>query len=104
MAISEFEKLQDKVSKVSTDNDLYVRICKNLKKFRLEKYNEFKNNNSQSTINPYSTENIAALLDYNHTHYKRFESATDSTKKIPLTKLAKIAVILDKQIDDFLNK
>ncbi len=104
MAISEFEKLQDKVSKVSDDNDLYTRICKNLKKFRLEKYNEFKANNSNNTINPYSTENIAALLDYNHTHYKRFESANDSTKKIPLTKLRKIAVILDKSVDDFINK
>lgn len=102
MNINKFEELQEKTSNIKLD-DLYTTICQNMKKYRLQKYQEFKNSNLQNTINPYSTENIAALLDYNHNHYKRFESETDSTKRIPLNKLVKLAIILDKKIDDFLK-
>lgn len=98
MLISNFQQLQNEVSKINK-NDIYITICKNMKKFRLERYNEFKNQKSQNTINPFTTENIAALLDYNHNHYKRFESENDSTKD----KLVKLATILDKTIDDFLK-
>jgi len=93
--------LKEKLNKVNKEM-LYVRICKNIKKFRLEKYNEFKNKNSNN-INPYSTEKIAELLDYNHNHYKRFESENDSTKKIPLEKLVKLSIILEKSLDDFIK-
>ena len=102
MAINSFETLQNKLSRVNVD-EMYATICSNIKKYRLEKYNEFKSKNSQSTINPYSTENVAALLDYNHNHYKRFESENDSTKKIPLDKLIKLSIILDKNLEDFLK-
>lgn len=100
---SEFQNLQESISKIKKE-ELYFNICKNVKKFRLEKYKEFKNKNSNNSINPYSTENIAALLDYNHTHYKRFESETDSTSKIPLDKLVKLSIILEKSLDDFLRE
>lgn len=100
---SEFQKLQELVSKINKE-ELYFNICKNVKKFRLEKYQEFKNKNSNNSINPYTTENIAALLDYNHTHYKRFESDTDSTSKIPLDKLVKLSIILEKSLDEFLQE
>ena len=102
MAVQNFQVLQEKVSNLDKDM-LYVKICKNIKIFRLEKYKEFKKSNNYSRINPYSTENIAALLDYNHNHYKRFESASDSTKRIPLNKLAKISIILDKTIDELMK-
>lgn len=97
-----FEELQDLVSVVDK-NSIYNKICKNIKKFRIEKYNEFKKQNSNNTINPYSSENISALLDYNHNHYKRFESETDSTKQIPLEKIIKLSIILEKNIDDFIK-
>lgn len=102
MNVNKFEELQEKTNNIELD-DLYATICKNVKKYRLEKYQEFKNVNPYSAINPYSTENIAALLDYNHNHYKRFESDTDSTKRIPLNKLVKLSVILEKRLDDFLK-
>lgn len=102
MAIYDFEKLQSLVS-VINKKDIYTTICKNIKKFRLQRYNEFKNQNSQNTINPFSSENIAALLDYNHNHYKRFESESDSTKMIPLEKIVKLSIILDKKLDDFIK-
>ncbi len=102
MATYDFEKLQNMLSVINKE-ELYITICMNIKKFRLQRYNEFKNKNLQNTINPFSSENIAALLDYNHNHYKRFESETDSTKMIPLEKLVKLSIILDKSIDDFIK-
>lgn len=99
--MNSFIELKELISKVNKDM-LYVRICKNIKKYRIEKYNEFKLKNSK-LINPYSTEKIAELLDYNHNHYKRFESENDSTKKIPLEKLVKLSIILDKKIEDFIE-
>ena len=98
--MNHFILLQNKLSNVNIDL-LYVRVCKNIKKFRLEKYNEFKLNNTKFSFNPYSTEKIAELLDYNHNHYKRFESENDSTKRMPLEKIYKLSIILDKKIDDF---
>lgn len=102
MAISVFERLQSKMDKVNND-DIYNVICRNIKRFRLQRYYEFKEHNYKEGINPFSTENISALLDYNHNHYKRFESETDSTKRIPLDKLVRLSIILDKNIDDFIN-
>ena len=103
MVRNDFQSLQESVSKIEIDT-LYTTICKNIKKFRLEKYHEFKSKKSNSSINPYSSINIAALLDYNYNHYKRFESENDSTKKIPLEKLVKLSIILDKSLDDFIKK
>ncbi len=100
MAIKEFNFLQEKVNMINQEK-LYKNICKNIKKFRIEKYNEFKSLEHRNMINPYSSENISALLDYSHNHYKRFESETDSTKKIPLEKLVKLSIILEKNIEDF---
>ena len=102
MAIHSFQELQDLLQNVNKE-EMYVNICRNIKKFRLEKYNEFKKQNLNTSINPYSTENISALLDYNHNHYKRFESENDSTKMIPLEKLVKVSIILDKRLDDFIR-
>lgn len=98
-----YHDLQEKINKLNKE-DIFKTICKNIKKYRLEKYNEFKSTNISDTLNPYSTENISALLDYNHNHYKRFESENDSTKRIPLEKLVKLSIILDKSIDQFLKK
>ena len=103
MAIYDFNKLKDKVS-VIDKKDLYINICKNIKRIRKERYNEFKKSINDKSINPYTTESIAELLDYNHTHYKRFESENDSTKQIPLDKLIKLAIILDVDIDEIIKK
>lgn len=102
MAVLNFQTLQEKMNGLDKDL-LYRRICKNIKIFRLEKYKEFKNSENHNAINPYSSENIAALLDYNHNHYKRFESENDSTKRIPLDKLIKLSIILEKSLDEFIK-
>lgn len=95
-----YQKLQNQITNTNMDN-VYKIICKNIKKYRLEKYYEFKANNYNDKINPYSTENISALLNYNHNHYKRFESENDSTKRIPLEKIVYLSIILEKDINDF---
>lgn len=102
MAVYSYQELQEKIAKCNND-DLYYRICKNIKKIRKEKYKEFKKISSNSAINPYTTENIAALLDYNHTHYKRFESENDSTKKMPLKKIVLLSIILETSIEDLMK-
>ena len=103
MAVYSFQELQAKIAK-SNNEDLYNRICRNIKRTRKEKYREFKKVSANSAINPYTTENIAALLNYNHTHYKRFESENDSTKKIPLNKLVLLSIILETSLDDLTKK
>ena len=103
MAVYSFKELQTKIAK-SNNEDLYNRICRNIKKVRKEKYREFKKTSANNAINPYTTENIATLLNYNHTHYKRFESENDATKKIPLKKLVLISIILETSIEDLMKK
>ncbi len=102
MAIYNYQELQEKIAKYD-DKELYKNICRNIKRIRKEKYNEFKKICTNNTINPYTTENIAALLDYNHTHYKRFESDNDSTKKIPLKKIILLSIIFDTTIDELIK-
>ena len=102
MILNSFEELQRKVSNISKD-ETYKKLCKNIKKYRLERYKQFKKHEKNSTLNPYSTENISALLDYNHNHYKRFESENDSTKQMPLDKILKLSIILNVSIDELLK-
>ena len=54
MAVYSYQELQEKIAKCNND-DLYYRICKNIKKIRKEKYKEFKKISSNSAINPYTT-------------------------------------------------
>ena len=102
MTLNNFEELQKKVSNITKD-ETYTKLCKNIKKIRLERYNQFKEHEKNSTLNPFSTENISALLDYNHNHYKRFESENDSTKQMPLDKILKLSIILNVSIDELLK-
>ncbi len=81
---------------------LNKRICENIKKYRLERYYQFKENCSHvPSLNPYSTQRIAELLNYSHNYYKRFESRRDKTKNIPKEKLWLLSIILDRKMEDF---
>ena len=103
MAVSSFNELQRRVDKINSV-ELYKRICKNIKKIRQQKYQEFKKLYKNDCINPYTTESIAELLDYHHTHYKRFESDNDSTKRIPLEKLIMLSLIFDITLDELIKQ
>ena len=106
MKIYDIDELRKIVTNVDK-KDMYINICKNIKHLRKERYNEFKKqmkeNKINNTINPYTTESIAELLDYNHTHYKRFESDNDKTKMIPLDKIIKLALIFDVDINEIIK-
>lgn len=106
MIIYDIDDLRTKVSRVDKDI-LFQNICHNIKRIRKQRYNEFKKlvkeNKINKSINPYTTESIAELLDYNHTHYKRFESDNDKTKMIPLDKIIKLALILDVDINEIIK-
>lgn len=97
-----YQELQSKLININKE-ELYKKICKNIKRIRKEKYNEFKKLGINNTINPYTTENISDLLNYNHTHYKRFESDNDSTKRMPLDKLILLTIIFDTTLDELIK-
>ena len=83
-------------------DELNKKICENIRKFRLERYYQFKELCSHvPSLNPYSTQRIAELLNYSHNYYKRFESKNDKTKNIPKDKLWLLSIILDKNLSDF---
>lgn len=100
--IYSYQELQEKVIDIDKD-ELYKKICRNIKRIRNERYIQYKNSGCTNEINPYTTENISALLNYNHNHYKRFESENDSTKKMPLIKLMLLAIIFDTTLDELVK-
>ena len=88
------------------DKETYRKvICKNIKNFRLELYNQYKKeyNNAESSNNPYSTENVSSYLELSKVHYKRLENENDSNKYVSLDNLIKLSYIFDKKLDDFLK-
>lgn len=102
MAIYKYKELQDKINNID-NNEICYKICANIKKYRKQKYQEFKDKYDSDILNPYTTENFADLMDYNHTHYKRFESENDPTKRMPLCKILRACIILDVSLSDILK-
>ena len=49
MALDNFEELQKKVSNITKD-ETYTKLCKNIKKIRLERYNQFKEHEKNSIV------------------------------------------------------
>ena len=84
-------------------NSYRETVCKNMYKFRIEKYNEFKHI-YKNEENPYSVDNIAELLNISKVHYKRLENVNDKCKYITLDKLIILSIIYDKKLDDFLKE
>ncbi len=93
-----FELVEKKTSK-----DYKPIICLNMRKFRKEKYMEFKAKHKDDE-NPYSVDNISALLGISKVHYKRLENVNDKCKYINLDKLIILSIIYDKSLDEFLKK
>lgn len=104
MAVYSYNQILKKLGKFKNEDKLNETICKNIRRIRMEKCSEFKKTMENSVINPYTSENVASLLGYSHTHYKRYESDSDKTKKIPLIKLVQLAIILDVPIEEFLKQ
>ena len=97
----DWESIKNTCMNLNKD-ELNKRICENIKKFRLERYYSFKECCSHTpSLNPYSTQRIAELLNYSHNYYKRLESKNDKTKNIPKEKVFLLSIILDRDLKDF---
>ncbi len=100
MSLELFHELESQVSKVNVlDLDIVVR--KNIKKYRKEKYQEFKRKNPYSTFNPFSCVNFADLLGYSEGYYRRLEGAWDKHITISMRTVVLASVIMDRKIGDF---
>lgn len=101
MKINNAFDLFDLVDK-NSPQDYKINICKNMRKFRIEKYNQFKSEN-KGIENPYSVDNISELLGISKVHYKRLENINDKCKHINLDKLIILSIIYEKKLDDFIK-
>ena len=105
MTVYQTYKIYELLENINED-EYRKTICKNLRNFRMEHYNQYKkeNGNLERSNNPYSTENLSNYLGISKTHYKRLESENDKSKYISLDNLIKLSIIFDKKIDEFLEK
>lgn len=101
MTIREIYEILEIINAVDIDN-YQKNICKNMKKLRIEHYNQYKKE-KPGLDNPYSTENISTALGVSNVHYKRLENANDKHKTTRLPMLIKLSVLYDKEVDFFLK-
>ena len=102
MEIKQIYEIYEELEKINKI-DFKRRICKNMKKYRLELYNEYKKQyNRRKYDNPYSSINISEYLEINDIYYRRLESENDEHKFITIDRLIKLSLILNKTLEDFL--
>lgn len=103
MEVKQIYEIYEQLEKI-TNIDIKKRICKNMKKYRLELYNEYKKqyNGRRKYDNPYSTINISEYLEISDIYYRRLESENDEHKFITMDRLIKLSIILNKSLEDFL--
>lgn len=82
------------------DRKLLKVLSYNLKKYRLSLYEQYKRLDKQ-VDNPYSSENIATLLDISRRHYKRLENPNSITKNISVEKLLILSEVYKIPLEDF---
>ena len=80
-------------------------ICMNMKKFRLEKFEEYRiqNNGARGSNNPFSTENVASYLGISKGHYKRLENPNEKCKHLSIENLMKLCYVYHKELSDFIK-
>lgn len=82
------------------DKKLLKVLSNNLKKYRLLLYDQYKQLDKK-VDNPYSSENIASLLDISRRHYKRLENPNSITKNISIEKLLILSEVYKIPLEDF---
>lgn len=82
------------------DKKILKLLAINLKKYRLSLYEQYKQQNKQ-VDNPYSSENIASLLDISRRHYKRLENPNYITKNISIEKLFILSAVYKVPLEAF---
>ena len=88
------------IAESTKDKKILKILATNLKKYRLSLYEQYKQLNMQ-VDNPYSSENIASLLDISRRHYKRLENPNSITKNISIEKLFILSEVYQIPLEDF---
>lgn len=99
MRILEGYEMAEIAEKVKDKKYLCI-LAENLKKIRLSLYEEYKKIDKEND-NPYSSENIASLLNISRRHYKRLENPKYVSKNISIEKLIILSEIYGIKVDDF---
>ena len=84
------------------EKEMLKVLAKNLKKYRLSLYEQYKKLDKK-TDNPYSSENIATLLDISRRHYKRLENPNYITKNISIEKILILSEVYNIPLEDFIT-
>lgn len=82
------------------EKEMLKVLANNLKKYRLLLYEQYKKLDKK-TDNPYSSENIATLLDISRRHYKRLENPNYITKNISIEKILILSEVYNIPLEDF---
>lgn len=82
------------------EKEMLKVLANNLKKYRLSLYEQYKKLDKK-TDNPYSSENIATLLDISRRHYKRLENPNYITKNISIEKILILSEVYNIPLEDF---
>ena len=103
MEVKQIYEIYEELEKINY-KDLKKIICRNMKKYRLELYNQYKKqyNKRRKYDNPYSTANISDYLEISDIYYRRLESEKDQYKHITMDRLIKLSIVLNKNLEDFL--
>ncbi len=102
MELFESYQMEEFVDTIKNSNIQEI-IAENIKNLRLEHYQLYKKK-KKGIDNPYSTENIASLLDISKRHYTRIENPKYTTKNINIEKLLILSKIYNKSLDYFTKK
>ena len=78
-------------------------LAENLRNIRLTYYQKYKSL-KKGVNNPYSTENIASLLNISKRHYTRIENPKYTSRNINLEKLLILSKVYNITIDKFFKK
>ena len=88
------------IAEKTKEKQLLKTLSVNLKKYRLLLYEQY-NSLKKEIDNPYSTENIASLLNISRRHYNRLENPNYISKNISIEKLIILSKIYNVPIEDF---
>ena len=99
MQLYEAYEMVEIAEKIKERKSLVI-LSENLKKYRLYLYEEY-NKLKKGVDNPYSSENIASILNISRRHYKRLENPNAITKNISIEKLLILSEIYNISLEDF---
>lgn len=102
MQLYEAYEMVEMAEKIKERKCLII-LSENLKKYRLYLYEEY-NKLKKGVDNPYSSENIASILNISRRHYKRLENPNAITKNISIEKLLILSEIYNIPLEDFFKK